>query len=1221
MASLGFGIVGGVIGAFFGMPQLGFVLGSVLGTLLFPPKGPPGTEGPRLGDLSVMISSYGAAIPKAWGTFRMAGNVIWGTPIVEQKLTTKVKQGKGFLTPSTTETTYNYYGNFQVAFAQGPASGVVRIWADKKIIYDGRANAGGLVLPGLNFRFYGGSEEEVPDSIVEANVGAGLAPGNRGICTIVFDTLPLAAFGNRIPSIEAEIAFDSNEANTSRAGIANTEGIFASTPLGSAMAVDRSRRLIYTIGSGGTGDAGLRIFNMDTLVEIRQRSQADIFANSSALSAAPSNGFNFEGGFTVGGGGFIYTGLGDSNYDPIVSIDPNVLMVAGHGAGVLGDFGNLSGDIPAVWSLAEASGLAVLDPIAGLTTPRYLAGLTLASSSLASKFVISQDTDFGFLPVFGVNLGGNGGDGTSLSLTGATQWPVLRRARGIAVDYNPADTEGGAARWWVGDQELAGGNTSLAILRYTIDESGFNVILKTTLDPAAWFNDAAAGTHAIGPIVDQRDGGLLFLVQPSNTSGCYVLKWADNGTDGGTGTNGLQWVLRTETGWPQDENTICHESQVSSSRFGFFDGTSAALIDTSVGKILVDQAVALPSGWEVSVGQTQFYDGDSQSVYTFTNQSSTGIGQIYLGRVTGESASLDAIVGDISSLAGLKASQIDVSRLTSTDVQGFALAQQMAASDALQPLLTAYVIDTIETDGKVVFVPRGNDSAASYTKSDLMFDSDSASSVFQETRMQEWELPQSLSINFIDPALDYQPNSVSVSRVGAPAVGTIAASSPDAEQFQVPTITVGSVAAQAANLAIVMGATEAVQLAERLLYTAWNERMSEAFRGSISMLERDPGDVITVDLENGTVLTLRLTKATLNADYSTNFQATVQDKTTLVATKTSLGGFGMPQQVPPGQGKTQLFVFDIPLLRDIDDTNGVASRLYVGMNGYTNNWPGGVLWRSTDGGATYALTGTRAVVGCANGYVVGGFLPATDAPFQTDRKTALRVVMNEGELESETQSNFLNNANVAIIGDPFLGNWEVVLFRDAVQQDDGSYLVSTIMRGRRGTEGQVNTHGTGEFIIVPTAAAFSTYVMALNDLGDPAFFRGVGLTELVEDADTVTLTPRGNDLKPYAPCHLKAAKSGSDIAITWVRRNRTLGGLRDLTGTVPMTEATESYSIDIFNGSSVVRTLTATSPTVTYTSANITADFGSLPATLTFAVYQISAAIGRGFQAKTTITL
>lgn len=67
-------------------------------------------------------------------------------------------------------------------------------------------------------------------------------------------------------------------------------------------------------------------------------------------------------------------------------------------------------------------------------------------------------------------------------------------------------------------------------------------------------------------------------------------------------------------------------------------------------------------------------------------------------------------------------------------------------------------------------------------------------------------------------------------------------------------------------------------------------------------------------------------------------------------------------------------------------------------------------------------------------------------------------------------------------------------------------------------------------------------------------------------------------------------------------------------GTTPWGEATPDFEIDILaaDGVTVVRTLTSAVETATYTQAQWTADFGTLPAPLAFRVAKLSAVVGRG---------
>ena len=81
-------------------------------------------------------------------------------------------------------------------------------------------------------------------------------------------------------------------------------------------------------------------------------------------------------------------------------------------------------------------------------------------------------------------------------------------------------------------------------------------------------------------------------------------------------------------------------------------------------------------------------------------------------------------------------------------------------------------------------------------------------------------------------------------------------------------------------------------------------------------------------------------------------------------------------------------------------------------------------------------------------------------------------------------------------------------------------------------------------------------------------------------------------LKPLCPVHVRGARSGGDLAITWMRRTRIGGDSWDAVE-VPLGEDSESYEVDILDGATVKRTLAATTPAATYTAADQTADFGA----------------------------
>lgn len=179
------GPVGGAIGA---------LVGQAIDTRLFAPAG---RQGPRLQDLKVQTSSYGAAIPKLFGTLRVAGTVIWATDLVEHRS----RQGGGKGRPSSTR--YSYTASFAVLLSGRPIRSVGRIWADGNLL----RGAAGDWKSETGFRVHLGGEDQAPDPFI-ASAEAGGAPAYRGCAYAVFEHMALEPFGNRIPSLTFEVEAD-----------------------------------------------------------------------------------------------------------------------------------------------------------------------------------------------------------------------------------------------------------------------------------------------------------------------------------------------------------------------------------------------------------------------------------------------------------------------------------------------------------------------------------------------------------------------------------------------------------------------------------------------------------------------------------------------------------------------------------------------------------------------------------------------------------------------------------------------------------------------------------------------------------------------------------------------------------------------------------------------------------------------------------------------------
>lgn len=150
----------------------------------------PATVGPRLKELHVMEAREGVGIPALYGRMRVGGQVIWAARFTEKRTTRKVSSKGG---PKIKD--YDYSVSFAVALCEGVITKVERVWA----------NGEPFDLSDVTHRIYQGDEGQLPDPLIEAIEGAGCAPAYRGTAYLVFEDLPLAAFGNRLPQLSFEI--------------------------------------------------------------------------------------------------------------------------------------------------------------------------------------------------------------------------------------------------------------------------------------------------------------------------------------------------------------------------------------------------------------------------------------------------------------------------------------------------------------------------------------------------------------------------------------------------------------------------------------------------------------------------------------------------------------------------------------------------------------------------------------------------------------------------------------------------------------------------------------------------------------------------------------------------------------------------------------------------------------------------------------------------------
>ena len=219
---------------------------------------------------------------------------------------------------------------------------------------------------------------------------------------------------------------------------------------------------------------------------------------------------------------------------------------------------------------------------------------------------------------------------------------------------------------------------------------------------------------------------------------------------------------------------------------------------------------------------------------------------------------------------------------------------------------------------------------------------------------------------------------------------------------------------------------------------------------------------------------------------------------------------------------------------------------------------------------------------------------------------------------SDTQ--VLNGANAAAVQRAD-GAWEVLQFANAELVAERTYELSRFLRGQMGSEWAMTAPLPAGAPFVVLDQQIVPIARGVEMLGRPLQLRIVAANRSYGDpaAVAVTATPQATALKPLAPVRLAATRSGAGVTFSWIRRKRgPMPASWDVT--VPLGEDSESYEIDVLSGSTVMRTLHATTPSALYAAADETADFGGPQSSLAVRVYQMSATVGRGFPASATLT-
>lgn len=1115
-------------------------------------------EGPRLSNLAAQDSRYGAGLPIVYGNLRVAGNVIWASDLIETRHEDDGSGGGKGGGSGVATTTYSYSVHCAVALALGPIGGIATIWADSKVIYRNGIWGNGTA----------GADAPILRSLLYKNVGVADA-------LAIHTGSPVQA-----PDPFLESVLGSGNVPAYR-GIAYV--VFENLQL--ANFGNRLPNLTFEIIPAQDSAAPVWLGEMDA--NVSQRTHSVQAAAMMPLALAGGGG----GVSTVLTGGYVQSGATAQFAD--VTLD-------------------VSGKVPVETARSLSASFAVSSPPADCAWEaapdgRFVACYLQSSTSPTHQFALYDAQAGAFGSILSLNL-------ASGSVNKKLVW---LDAQHVALD----DTSGGAR----GLRVLARAGTALVDLGFFPVWGAGSASARLPLSGAqftpfaggalAYTTDNATGTYfskLYACAVSWR-GNALSVGTP------YVVA---SGISTGSGSGPHASFVQTDG----DEWTLCFGTATDFSLMSFVPGAGAATVTRPWQKFtpgfgsgttqfpvlagtgitivqrgvydttyrlslatlgggsfsLAQDGVSVAGGVALTSAFAAMALDNSRLLLMGSGGFSYDLGQVGIIQKTTGGHTLDAIVADILDRAGCASGDYDVSALAGIPARGYALQEPMAARAALEPLQVYAPFDLVERAGKLVAVLR-------HAEADLVLPAGEgrAAQAGQEhppmravLRAQEMDLPREIDLEYVDPSRNFEVNCQRARRSAATAARSV----------------------RKISLPLVCEAEDAKRIAEERLYATWAEREVVKVRLSRRWLALDPGDVLDAG-DGGALLRVTSVNAAQGIVEVEGYPVGASGMPDFSGAENAAdsGYFSSASGADASAYVGALILMDAPLLRSRDDQPGV----YAAVAG-APGWKGASLWRSADG-ANFSRVASLPVAATAG--IAVSVLQAGPVDYM-DRAGSVQVQVAYGSLASCTETELLNGANAAWIGG------EIIQFQTATLAGPGLYVLSHLLRGRRGTEDAAGAHTMGEDFALLQSDSIAFAPAQATERNAGFAFRALASGQSLGDAQDTIFTYGFATLRPLAPANVSGSRAsgiGSDLTLSWKRRARLNAEWVDYVD-APLDEPSELYDVEIMSGVSAVRTFSAlTVPAAVYTAAQQAADWPSgVPASFTVRVYQIGSRYGRG---------
>lgn len=584
-----------------------------------------------------------------------------------------------------------------------------------------------------------------------------------------------------------------------------------------------------------------------------------------------------------------------------------------------------------------------------------------------------------------------------------------------------------------------------------------------------------------------------------------------------------------------------------------------------------------------------------------TTSSSIGteagfMNKISLGDVTPNLVDLTDIFTQIALATGkFVLGDLEFTGFPGGEVSGAKIIDDTSLEDVELSIASLFDVKIVPSDGKrkYIFPPRDGSFAIDIELDESDFVEIGTLTALKTINAGEDELA-GVTVGYYDQDADYQKFEQSYDR----PIGVFDVT-PSRKHRTVPSV-------------LSMTAAQALQAAMILTFRSVYGNKTEAFTLVPSKGHVEPGDIVSFNFR-GFSTVARIREAVYNPDFTQTILAyeylQFSEATYEAATVTPTPAPSLPMFV-------RLIHLDIPLIEHVHDLNGTGLVHYdviVAQGEATMDVA--ALYRSTDG-STFSLLGSLNNTAPIAGVITAIYGTPAD-PFEVDETSTLEILISSGDpdrLVTISETAFQNGSNLAAIGTN--GRWVLLYFR-TVSVSGNNVVLSGLLWGVHGSEPYIEDLVVGDtFVFLKAGEYFQTKVDD-SEFGDTFYYKassGASLGQVMTHA----YVANGAAEKPYACVNLAAEYYSGGIKFVWDYRSRVADGTNpDDTG-----EETLAFEVEIMDGSDVKRLITGlTAAEAFWTDAEIVADFGSLPASWVWRVYQISVDVGRGHMAEQTSTV